>query len=115
LDYAKGMQTRQSVTRYVVYLENAPTMHRSVMQETVALSSCEAKLNTAVLRCAQDMMYQNNKLESIGLKVELPMILEMHTQGVSILLTVLVLEVARDILMLNSASCESLRKQKSWL
>jgi hypothetical protein len=46
----------------------------------VALLSCGAELNAAVL-CAQDMMYQKNMLESIGLKVELPMILEMDNKG----------------------------------
>ena len=55
-------------------------MHRSVTQKTVALSSCKAELNAAVL-CVQDMMYQRNMLESIGLKVELPMILEMDNKG----------------------------------
>jgi hypothetical protein len=55
-------------------------MHRSATQKTVALSSCEAELNAAVL-CAQDMMYHKNTLESIGLKVELPMILEMDNKG----------------------------------
>jgi hypothetical protein len=79
-DYAKDTQTRQSVSWYVVYLEDAPTMHRSPTQKTVALSSCKAELNAAVL-CAQDMMYQKNTLESIRLKVELPMILEMDNKG----------------------------------
>ncbi len=79
-DYAKDTQTRQSVSGYVVYLEDAPTMHRSPTQKTVALSSCKAELNAAVL-CAQDMMYQKNTLESIRLKVELPMILEMDNKG----------------------------------
>jgi hypothetical protein len=46
----------------------------------VALSSCEVELNAAVL-CAQDMMYQKNTLESIRLKIELPMILEMDDKG----------------------------------
>ncbi len=55
-------------------------MHRSATQKTVALSFCEAELNPAVL-CVQDMMYQKNTLESIGLKVELPMILEMDNKG----------------------------------
>jgi hypothetical protein len=55
-------------------------MHRSATQKTVALSSCKAKLNAAVL-CRQDMIYQKNTLESIGLKVELPMILEMDNKG----------------------------------
>ncbi len=79
-DYAKDTQTRQSVSGYVVYLEDAPTMHRSATQRTVVLSSCEAELNAAVL-CTQDMIYQKNMLESIGLKVELPMILEMDNKG----------------------------------
>ncbi len=71
MDYAKDIKTRHSVSGYVAYLEDAPTMHRSATQKTVALSSCEAELNAAVL-CAQDMMYQRNTLESIGLKVEHP-------------------------------------------
>jgi hypothetical protein len=73
-DYAKDTQTRPSVSGYIVHLEDAPTMHRSAMQKMVALSSCKGELNAAVL-CAQDMMYQKNTLGSIGLKVELPMIL----------------------------------------
>ncbi len=55
-------------------------MHRSATQKTVALSSCEAELNAAVL-CVQDMLYQKNTLESIGLKVEYPMVLEMDNRG----------------------------------
>jgi hypothetical protein len=55
-------------------------MHRSATQKTVALLSCKAELNAAVL-CAQDMMYQKNMLESIRLKVELSMILEMDNKG----------------------------------
>jgi hypothetical protein len=47
---------------------------------TVALSSYKAELNTSVL-CTQDMIYQKNTLESIGLKVELHMILEMDNKG----------------------------------
>jgi hypothetical protein len=63
-----------------VYLEDAPTMHRSATQKTAALSSCEAELNAAVL-CVQDMIYQKNMLELIGLKVEYPMVLEMDNRG----------------------------------
>ena len=55
-------------------------MHRSATQKTVALLSCKAKLNAAVL-CVQDMIYQKNALESIGLKVEYPMVLEMNNRG----------------------------------
>jgi hypothetical protein len=55
-------------------------MHRSAPQKTVALSSCEAEVNAAVL-CVQDIIYQKNTLESIGLRVELPMVLEMDNRG----------------------------------
>ncbi len=55
-------------------------MHRSAMQKTVTLSSCEAELNAAVI-CVQDMLNTKNLLESIGLKVELPMVLEINNQG----------------------------------
>ncbi len=79
-DYAKDTQTRRSVSGYVLYLEDEPTMHRSATQKTVVLSSCEAELNAAVLN-EQDMMYQRNMLDSIGLKVELHMILEMDNKG----------------------------------
>jgi hypothetical protein len=75
LDYAKDTLTRQSVSGYVIYLEEAPVMHRSAMQKTVALSSCETELNAAVL-CVQDMLYAKNLPESIRLKVNLPMVLK---------------------------------------
>ncbi len=55
-------------------------MHRSATQKTVALLSCEAELNAAVL-CVQDMLYAKNLLESIGLKVKRPMILEINNKG----------------------------------
>ena len=55
-------------------------MHRSATQKTVALPSCEAEMNAAVL-CVQDMIHQKNTLESIGLRVELPMVLEMDNRG----------------------------------
>ncbi len=79
-DYAKDTQTQCSVSGYVVYVEDAPTMHKSATQKTVALSSCKTELNAAVL-CVQDMLYQKNTLELIGLKVEYPMVLEMDNRG----------------------------------
>ncbi len=80
-DYVKDMQTRQSILGYMVFLEDAPVMHRSAMQKTVALSLCKAELNAAVL-CVQDMLYAKNLIELIGLKVKLPIILEINNKGV---------------------------------
>ena len=79
-DYAKDTQTRRSISGYVVYLEDAPVMHRSATQKTVALSVCEAEMNSAVL-CAQDMIYAKHVLESLGLQVETPMMLQMDNKG----------------------------------
>ncbi len=56
-------------------------MHRSATQKTVALSSCKAELNAAVL-CVQDMLYAMNLIELIGLKVELSNKLEIDNKGV---------------------------------
>ncbi len=41
----KDMQTRRSISGYVVYLEDVPIMHQSATQKTVALSVCEAEMN----------------------------------------------------------------------
>jgi hypothetical protein len=78
-DYVKDTQTRCSISGYMVYVEGAPVMLRSGTQKTVALSSCEAELNAAVL-CVQDMIYDKNVMESIGLKVQLLMVLEMDNR-----------------------------------
>jgi hypothetical protein len=75
-DHAKDMQTRCSISGYVVYLEDAPVMDQSATQKTVALLVCKAEMNSAVL-CAQDMIYAKHVLESLGLQVETPMVLQM--------------------------------------
>jgi hypothetical protein len=79
-DYAKNMQTRHSISGYVVYLEDVPVMHRSAKQKTVALLVCKAEMNLAVL-CAQDMIYAKHVLESLGLQIETPMVLQMDNKG----------------------------------
>jgi hypothetical protein len=80
LDYAKDTQTRGRISGYVVYLEGVAVMHRSATQKTVALSTCEAEFNAAVL-CVQDMLFGKNLLEVMGLEVELPMVLEVDNKG----------------------------------
>jgi hypothetical protein len=79
-DYAKDTQTRKSISGYRVLLEDAPVMFKSSTQKSVALSVCEAEQTAGVL-CAQDMLYVRHILESMGLKVKLPMILEMDNKG----------------------------------
>ncbi len=48
-DYAKGTQTRQSITGYAVYVEGAPVMHRSATRRQLPYLLAKAELNAAVL------------------------------------------------------------------
>ena len=61
-------------------LNGAPVTFRSATQKTVALSVTEAELYAAVL-CAQNMLYVMHVLQSMKLKVKLPMVLEVDNQG----------------------------------
>jgi hypothetical protein len=54
---------------------------KSKMQEMTTLSVTESELVAAV-SAAQDMLYEMRVLESIGLKVQLPMVLEVDNKGV---------------------------------
>ena len=79
-DYAACKATRRSVSGYSVFLEGAPITVKSSMQKTVALSVTEAELMAGVT-CAQDMLYAKKVLESLQLKVKVPMLLEMDNKG----------------------------------
>jgi hypothetical protein len=79
-NYAKDTQTRKSISGYRVLLEGAPVMFKSSTQKLVALLVCKAEQSAGVL-CPQDMLYCKNVLESMGLIVKLPMLLEMNSKG----------------------------------
>ena len=53
---------------------------KSKMQDCVTLSVTEAEL-VAATNCVQDMIYTKKVLESVGLQVELPMILHVDNKG----------------------------------
>ena len=55
-------------------------MQRSATQRHVTLSVTEAETAAGVTE-AQDMVYSHNVLTSLGLKVKLPMVLEMDNKG----------------------------------
>jgi hypothetical protein len=80
LDYAKKPSNRRSVSGHVVYLKGAPAMFKSSTERTVSLPTTEAETYAGVT-CVQDMLYMKNVLESLGLRVKLPMVLEMDNQG----------------------------------
>ena len=80
MDYAKEPKDRRSVSGHMVYLEGAPAMFKSSTEMTVSLSTTKAETYAGVT-CVQDMLYIKNLLESLRLRVKLPMVLEMETQG----------------------------------
>ncbi len=79
-DYAKDLETRKSVVGWNAYVENALVSCKSKMMPIVALSVTEAELFAATM-LAQDMLFIMRILESIGLKVKLPMTLYLDNSG----------------------------------
>ena len=79
-DYAKDVDTRRSVSGGIVYLNGAAVSCKSQGQKIVAQSVTEAELY-AVNMVAQDMMYVKRLLESLELRVELPMLLYCDNKG----------------------------------
>ena len=79
-DYAKCPVTRRSVRGYSSFLEGAAVTVKSAMQKIVSLSVTESEMLSAV-QCVQDMMYIKRLIESMELKVELPMELDIDNRG----------------------------------
>ena len=79
-NYATCTDTLKSVTSYVVYLEEAPVAIKSVMQKIIALSVTEAEL-IALVQCVQEMFYCRKVLESLGLTVELQILIQCDNKG----------------------------------
>ena len=78
-EYAKDT-SRRSVNGWSVFLEGAPISYKSKMMPVIALSVTEAELFAAV-QCAQDMMFAMRVMTSMGLKVKLPMVLQIDNKG----------------------------------
>jgi hypothetical protein len=92
------------VTGCATHLEGAAVTVRCVMQKIVALLVMEAKTMSAVT-CAQDMLYARKVIMSLGLKVKLPMILDIEIVGLLICLTTGAQEVEQDTWKYACFSC----------
>ena len=68
------------VSGYAIYLEGVAILVKCVTQKTVPLSVTESELNPGVY-CYQYMMYYLKVLESMELKVELTMLMEIENSG----------------------------------
>jgi hypothetical protein len=79
-DYAKDLERRRSVSGIKSFLCGAVITMRSKMMPIVALSVTEAELFAAVMT-TQDMLFITRINNSMGLLVELPMLLEVDNKG----------------------------------
>jgi hypothetical protein len=78
--YASDYDTRRSVMGRMTFLNEAPVIIRSKMQQYVDLSVTESELGGAT-ETAQDMLFVMQIVESMGLKVKKPMILYLDNKG----------------------------------
>ena len=72
--------SRHSVNGWACYLEGCAVSMASKMMPVIALSVTEAELYAGI-QCVQDMLFTWRVLLSIGIEVELPMILEVDNKG----------------------------------
>jgi hypothetical protein len=79
-DYTKDPERHQSMSRYSTFLCGAPVMMKSRMQGCMTLDVTSAEL-VSVTQCAQDILIILRVLESMGLKVKKPMVLEIDNKG----------------------------------
>jgi len=79
-DYAGNTDDRRSISGGTVTVNGAHVILRSATQRFVTLSVTEAETAAGVM-VAQDMMYVYRVLTSIGLRVRLPMVLELDNKG----------------------------------
>ena len=79
-EYATDPETRRSVSGVTVFLFDAVIKASSRMQKCITLSVTEAEF-VAIVECIQDMMFAMRVIESMGLKVKLPMIVESDNKG----------------------------------
>ena len=78
--FASDTDTMKSISGWVAKINGAAYTKKSKMQKFVTLSVTEAEC-VAATSCVHDMVYGKNFLESLGLKVKLPMTLYMDNKG----------------------------------
>ena len=79
-DNSGDLDTRKSVTGYLVFINGSLVAWRSRGQKTVSLSSCESEYY-AMAEVAQELLYIKQILEFLHVEVELPMIVKCDNQG----------------------------------
>jgi hypothetical protein len=78
--YKPYQDATTSVGGHAVFLQDAPIAEKTKVQQSTTLSITEAELCSGT-ECAQDMLFAMRVLDSIGLKVEKPMMLSIDNKG----------------------------------
>ena len=105
-NYGKDPETRKSISGTSVFLNSSPITMKSHQQNTMTLSSTEAKLQ-GVTQCTQDMLYSMRVLESMRLKVKKRMMTRWTIKVQLTLPTIKELVVECIMLMLGNIFYES--------
>ena len=79
-EFCGDKETRISFYGFILYLCGAPISWRSKAGKSMTLSSTEAEY-VAISELAKEVIFVKQVLESIGLKVEFPIILEVENVG----------------------------------
>jgi hypothetical protein len=79
-DYAGDKDTRISVYGYVIYFCGVPVSWKSKSGKSVTLSSTEAEY-FAISECAKELIFIKNVMESMGIKIQLPIEIKVDNVG----------------------------------
>jgi Reverse transcriptase (RNA-dependent DNA polymerase) len=79
-DWAGDRDNRRSVSGYVIFVNDVPVLWKSKLQKSVSLSSSEAEYY-ALSEAAKEIKFLVQILTSIGIKVDLPVIVNVDNVG----------------------------------
>ncbi len=79
-EFCGDKETRISVYGFILYFCGAPISWKSKMGRSVTLSSTEAEY-VAMSELAKEVLFAKNILESMQIKLELPIIVEINNVG----------------------------------
>ena len=79
-DYAGDLESKRSVTGYLVFVNGCLIAWRSKQQKVTSLSSCESKYY-AITEVASEMLYIKQIFEFMGIEIQQPMTIQCNNQG----------------------------------
>ena len=96
-DYAVDLDTRRSVSGFILYILCVPVSWRSKTERKVTLSSLEAEW-VALSKAVEDVRFMIRLLRSMKILVKLPMIVHMGNVGTIFMAIMLQPQVGQNML-----------------